>query len=139
MAPSGSTDATSAGGSPVPDDRVVGKSGCTVAQAKAKFSVEHFNPIRARAEQEHLLRVLARVAPPKLAEPLALVRPRRTYGPHCEDSAPTHVLITRGGRSQHAPIERDVPVPVPRALVEQRRNLNTRAASSAHHQEKINA
>jgi hypothetical protein len=48
-----------------PDDRIVGKSGCTVAQAKARFSTEHYNPIRAKAEMEHLRRTLAGVCPPK--------------------------------------------------------------------------
>lgn len=56
----------------------------------------------------------------------------RLYGPHRPEDAPAHVLIHRGGRKQRAPIERDVPVPIPRRLLQQRQQINTRAWE-AHH------
>lgn len=51
----------------------------------------------------------------------------REYGPHRPEDAPTHVLVNRGGPKQRAPIERDVPLRIPRRLLQQREQINNRA------------
>lgn len=51
----------------------------------------------------------------------------RAYGPHRPEDAPATVLINTGGRRERRPLQRDVPVPVPKRLQRQREQLNTRA------------
>ena len=48
------------------------------------------------------------------------------YGPHRPEDAPTTVMVLGAERW---PVER--PAPIPAALAEQRRNINTRAQEAA--------
>ena len=106
------------------DDRIVGKSGMTVAQAKAMFSTEHYSPIRAKAEQAYLVEALARATaahPPPPTRPV--VERRRTYGPHDPNTAPQTVTVWGDGQWP-----REEEAPIPAELTRQREQLNTHAA-----------